>query len=107
MPWIVVSAVVSWTIAKIFMIGDVKVAWPGLDKAVYITLYHQPYGAIWDFQPLATDTAILVAAIITSVMVKLPAREFFAAVDTCVQTRIAIFTVTTIVDMAYLMNYSG
>ncbi|KND52704.1 L-lactate permease [Candidatus Burkholderia verschuerenii] len=108
LPWIVVSAVVIvWTIAKIFLIGDVKVAWPGLDKAVYITLYNQPYGAIWDFQPLATGTAILVAAIITCALVKLLAREFFAAAaDTWVQTRIAILTVATIVGMAYLMNYS-
>jgi lactate permease len=109
MPWIVVSVVVIvWTVAKIFAIGDVKVPWPGLDKAVYITLYNQPYGAIWDFQPLATGTAILVAAIITALLVKLPASEFgHAIVDTWVQTRIAIFTVATIVGLAYLMNYSG
>jgi lactate permease len=108
-PWIVVSAVVIvWTVLKIFLIGDVKVAWPGLDKAVYITLYKQPYGAIWDFQPLATGTAILVASIITALLVKLPAREYGAAiVDTWVQTRIAILTVATIVGLAYLMNYSG
>ncbi|SPB17642.1 L-lactate transporter [Caballeronia novacaledonica] len=108
-PWIVVSVVVIvWTVLKIFMIGDVKVAWPGLDKAVYITLYKQPYGAIWDFQPLATGTAILVASIITALLVKLPAREYGAAIaDTWVQTRIAILTVATIVGLAYLMNYSG
>ncbi|SAL76014.1 L-lactate transporter [Caballeronia arvi] len=108
-PWIVVSVVVIvWTVLKIFLIGDVKIAWPGLDKAVYITLYNQPYGAIWDFQPLATGTAILVASIITALMVKLPAREYGAAIaDTWVQTRIAILTVATIVGLAYLMNYSG
>ena len=66
------------------------------------------YSAIWDFQPLATGTAILVAAIITSLCVRLPAGEFGAAVvDTWVQTRIAILTVATIVGLAYLMNYSG
>ncbi|MDR5811358.1 L-lactate permease [Caballeronia sp. LZ019] len=109
LPWIVVSLVVIvWTVAKIFLIGDVKVAWPGLDKAVYITLYNQPYGAIWDFQPLATGTAILVASIITAALVRLPAREYGAAiVNTWVQTRIAILTVATIVGLAYLMNYSG
>jgi lactate permease len=108
-PWIVVSVVVIvWTVAKIFAIGDTKVPWPGLDKAVFITLYNAPYGAIWDFQPLATGTAILVAAIITSVIVKLPAKEFGAAiVDTWVQVRIAILTVATIIGLAYLMNYSG
>jgi lactate permease len=108
-PWLVVSAVVIvWTLAKIFTIGDLKVPWPGLDKAVYITLYHTPYGAVWDFQPLATGTAILVASIITAIIVRLPMREFFCAlVDTWVQTRIAILTVATIVGLAYLMNYSG
>lgn len=108
-PWIVVSVVVIvWTVLKIFLIGDVKIPWPGLDKAVFITLYNQPYGAIWDFQPLATGTAILVAAIITALLVKLPARDFTAAIgDTWVQTRIAILTVATIVGLAYLMNYSG
>jgi len=84
-PWIIVSVVVIvWTVAKVFMIGDVKIPWPGLDKAVFITLYNTPYGAIWDFQPLATGTAILVPAVI-----------------------IAILTVATIVGLAYLMNYSG
>jgi lactate permease len=109
LPWIVVSAVVIvWTVLKIFLIGDVKIPWPGLDKAVYITLYNAPYGAVWDFQPLATGTAILVASIITALLVRLPAAEYGAAiVDTWVQTRIAILTVATIVGLAYLMNYSG
>jgi len=108
-PWIIVSVVVIvWTIAKVFTIGDIKVPWPGLDKAVFITLYHTPYAAVWDFQPLATGTAILVAAIITAFLVRLSVREFGAAiVDTWVQTRIAILTVATIVGLAYLMNYSG
>ncbi len=108
-PWLIVAVVVIiWTIAKIFNIGDVKVPWPGLDKAVFITLYNQPYGAIWDFQPLATGTAILVAAIITAFVVRLKPSEFCRAiVDTWVQTRIAIFTVATIIGLAYLMNYSG
>ena len=108
-PWLIVSVVVIvWTVAKIFAIGDVKVPWPGLDKAVYITLYNTPYGAIWDFQPLATGTAILVACIITGFVTRISVREFGCAiVDTWVQTRIAILTVATIVGLAYLMNYSG
>ncbi|MGF6294254.1 L-lactate permease [Paraburkholderia youngii] len=108
-PWIIVSVVVIvWTVARIFTIGDVKVSWPGLDKAVFITLYNTPYGAIWDFQPLATGTAILVAALITAFVVRLSPAEFGKAIsDTWVQTRIAILTVATIVGLAYLMNYSG
>ena len=108
-PWLIVAVVVIlWTIAKVFAIGDTRVPWPGLDKAVYITLYKVPYGAIWDFQPLATGTAILVAAIITALVVRLKPADFGGAiVDTWVQTRIAILTVATIVGLAYLMNYSG
>ena len=108
-PWIIVSVVVIvWTVAKIFLIGDLKINWPGLHNAVFITLYKKPYGAVWDFQPLATGTAILVASIITALVVRLPMREYFIAVrDTWVQTRIAILTVAMIVGLAYLMNYSG
>jgi lactate permease len=110
LPWIVVTAVVIiWTTFSIFKIGDVKIPWPGLHNAVSITLYKgAPYAAIWDFQPLATGTAILLSALITAVLVKLPAN----AVMTCVattwkQTRIPIFTVMLIIGLAYLMNYSG
>ncbi|MDR2853416.1 MAG: L-lactate permease [Burkholderiaceae bacterium] len=108
-PWlIVVVVVIAWTTAKVFLIGETKIAWPGLDKAVFITLYKTPYAAIWNFQPLATGTAILVAAIITALAVRLKLSEFFQALaDTWTQTRIAILTVTLIVALAYLMNYSG
>ncbi|WP_296660882.1 L-lactate permease [Paraburkholderia sp.] len=108
-PWLIVSVVVIlWTILKVFTHGEAKIPWPGLDKAVFITLYNTPYGAIWDFQPLATGTAILVAALITAFIVRLKFSDFCAAIsDTWVQTRIAILTVATIVGLAYLMNYSG
>jgi lactate permease len=110
LPWIVVTIVVIvWTTFAIFKIGDTKIAWPGLNNAISITLYKGiPYGAVWDFQPLATGTAILVAAIITGLLVRLPA----AAIGGCIaatwkQSRIPIFTVMLIVALAYLMNYSG
>ena len=46
-----------------------------------ITLYNDaPYGAIWDFQPLATGTAILLATIVTALVVRLPAGVFFAQI---------------------------
>ncbi len=109
-PWLVVSAVVIlWTSLKIFLIGDIKVPWPGLNNAVSITLYdNRPYGAIWDFQPLATGTAILVATLITSVLVGIGPGQFVKAIGiTWRQSRIAILTVALIIGLAYLMNYSG
>ncbi len=108
-PWVVVSVVVIvWTSFKVFAIGQNAIHWPGLDKAVFITLYKTPYAAVWVFQPLATGTAILLAAIITAVFVGVGPAQFLRAVwDTWRQARLAILTVMLIIGLAYLMNYSG
>jgi lactate permease len=110
LPWLVVSAVVIlWTHLKIFMIGQQTIPWPGLHNQVLITLYNnRPYAATWVFQPLATGTAILLAAIITAALVGVGPDRFFKCVGaTWRQARIAILTVALIVGLAYLMNYSG
>jgi lactate permease len=101
LPWLIVTAVVIlWTTLEIFKIGQQAIPWPGLDKAVSITLYNdKPYGAVWAFQPLATGTAIAV---------KLSVADFFeCVVRTFRQAWIAIVTVCFIIGLAYLMNYSG
>lgn len=109
MPWIVVSVVVIvWVHANIASIGDTKIAWPGLHNAVYVTLYNKPYAAVWDFQPMGTGTAILLAAVITSLWTRTGVGDFLGcALKTWRQTRIAIATVMMIVGLAYLLNYSG
>jgi lactate permease len=109
LPWLLTSAVViAWTLMKLNLLGDTKVAWPGLDKAVFITLYKTPYAAVWDFQPLATGTAILLTAILTALVFRVGPGGFFGAVAaTWRQTRLAIATVVFIIGLAYLMNYSG
>lgn len=109
LPWIVVSVVVIvWVHAQLAAIGDIKVQWPGLHNAVYVTLYNKPYAAVWDFQPMGTGTAILLAAIITSLWTRTGVGDFFGcALQTWRQTRVAIATVMLIVGLAYLLNYSG
>jgi len=109
LPWIVVSAVViAWTVLKFNLIGQVKVPWPGLDKAVFITLYKQAYAAVWTFQPLATGTAILASAVITAALVGCGPKAFIdAAISAGRQIRLAVLTVAVIIALAYLMNYSG
>ncbi len=109
MPWVVVSVVVIvWVNLKLFLIGDTKVLWPGLNNAVFITLYHKPYVALWDFQPMGTGTAILLSAIIAAVWTRTSLGAFLDCVRrTWVQTRIAIATVMMIVGLAFLLNYSG
>jgi lactate permease len=110
LPWVLVSVVVIvWTFFSIANIGQAKVPWPGLHNAVSITLYNnKPYAAIWGFQPLGTGTAILFAAILTAIIVRLRPGAFFSCVwETIRQTWIAIITVMFIVAVAYVMNYSG
>jgi lactate permease len=110
LPWLIVSAtVIVWTHFSVFSIGQTPVRWPGLHNAISITLYgDKPYAAVWMFQPLATGTAILLAAIVTALVFRMSIGDFFGcARDTIKQAWIAIITVMLIVGLAYLMNYSG
>ena len=110
MPWLVVTAVVIvWTYFKVAAMGQHAIPWPGLDKAVSITLYKdKPYAAVWSFQPLATGTAILLAAVIVALLVRISVADFIqCAVRTIRQIWQAVMTVMFIVALAYVMNYSG
>ena len=109
-PWLIVTVVVIlWTTFGIAAIGQKAIPWPGLDKAIAITLYNdKPYAAVWAFQPLATGTAILLAAIVTAAVVGLGVADFLrCALKTVEQAWIAVLTVCLIIALAYLMNYSG
>ena len=110
LPWAIVSIVViAWTTFGVAKIGQRAVPWPGLHKAISITLFHdKPYPAIWTFQPLATGTAILVAALITALLVRISPAAFVACIGKTVrQVWVAVATVMLILALAYLMNYSG
>jgi lactate permease len=109
-PWVIVSVtVLFWGTFAVFALGEIKVAWPLLHNAVAITLYGgRLYSAVWDFQPLGTGTAILVAAIVTAVLLRLPAAQLVdCAARTWQQTRLVSLTVIFMVALAYVMNYSG
>ncbi len=118
LPWVLVSVVVIlWTIKwpngtkagfLIPTIGQSVIKWPGLNNAVFLTLYNKPYAALYTFQPLGTGTAILVAVILLSLILRAGLRTFFLALaDTWIQLRFAILTVMLIIGLAYLYNYSG
>ena len=70
LPWlIVVATVILWTSFKLPAWGQQEIPWPGLHKAIAITLYHdKPYAAVWTFQPLATGSAVLTACLVTGVL---------------------------------------
>ena len=109
LPWIVVTAVViAWTSLHVPRTLATRIPWPHLHNAVFITLYHTPYAAVWEFQPLATGTAILLASILTALLVRCPPHLFAQAIgDTWRQSRLTVLTVALIIGLAYLMNYSG
>jgi lactate permease len=110
MPWLIAAVTVMlWTYFKVPSYGQHPIPWPGLDKAVSITLYHdKPYAAIWVFQPLAPGTAVLSAALLTALLVKLPIAGLIrCAVLTIRQIWQAVVTVMLIVSLAYVMNYTG
>jgi lactate permease len=110
LPWLIVTAVVIvWTYEKVATVAQKAIPWPGLDKAIAITLYHdKPYAAVWTFQPLGTGTAILLAALLTGLLVGLsPAEIVRCFARTLRQIWQAVVTVMLIVALAYVMNYSG
>jgi lactate permease len=109
LPWLVVSAVVIvWTHFKVFAFGQHDVHWPGLDKQVFITLYGKAYPLVWSFQPLASGTAILVAALLTAAILGVgPAGILTCLRRTARQIWLAALTVSLIIGLAYLMNYAG
>jgi lactate permease len=110
LPWLIVSAtVIIWTSLKLPAWGQKDIPWPGLHKAIAITLYHdKPYAAIWSFQPLATGTAVLAACVITALVLRVAPAVFLSCITkTLRQAWLAIITVMLIVGLAYLMNYSG
>ena len=109
LPWVLVSVIVIiWTYANVASIGAQPIHWPGLDKAIYLTLYNKPYAAIYNFQPLGTGTAILLTVVLTSILLGVSPKLFLLALaDTWKQLRFAILTVVLIIGLAYLYNYSG
>ncbi|MET0275141.1 MAG: L-lactate permease [Phenylobacterium sp.] len=109
LPWGVLAVtVIVWVHLKVNLIGEIKVEWPGLHNAVFITTYGKPYAAIWTFQPLATGTAILVSTLITALVVRLTPSQFVQAAGSALrQVRLPLITTMVIVGLAYLMNYSG
>ncbi len=108
-PWLVLTViVVGWVHLKVNVFGQVAVQWPGLHNAVFITAYDKPYAAIWNFQPLATGTAILISTLVVGLLVKLKPGGIVRCYGKAARlvASPAINTVL-IVGLAYLLNYSG
>jgi len=108
-PWLIMIGVVGvWTHFAVAAIFRQRIEWPGLHNQVFITLYERPYAAVWNWEPFATGTAILLTAIITALVCGLSASKFITAVKTAWgQILLPAVTVMAIIGMAFLANYSG
>ena len=108
-PWLILSIViVVWSRAKLFSVGQVPMPIPTLHNGVVIALYGRPYAAVFNFQPLATGTAVLVATVFTALWFRLSPRTMLSsAAETLRQLKLPAVAVLFIVGMAFLFNYSG
>lgn len=108
-PWILLAVVmIVWSYLRLFQVGRRAVHVPWLHNAIYITLYHEPYGAIYSFEPLAAGTAALTATLITALVLRASPRLLFkSGFTTLRQLILPGLTVVLIVALAYLYNYSG
>jgi len=86
---------------------------PGLDKLVIkaapIVAVPTPYGAVYNFSPLAASgTAILITAILSSFVLRIGAGDFFKLFGaTLKELRWPIYLIGCVLAFAYIANYSG
>ncbi|MGH9448207.1 MAG: L-lactate permease, partial [Terriglobia bacterium] len=108
-PWVLLAAVmVLWSYLKLFQTARLAIPVPWLHNAIFITLYHKPYAAIYSFEPLAAGTAALVATLITALVLRASPRLLLkSGLTTVRQLLLPGLTVVLIVALAYLYNYSG
>jgi lactate permease len=87
--------------------------WPGLHNMVQtmapVSPQAAPYAARYTFEWLsASGTACLLAAILSAVVLRMPASTFFTVLGGTVRQLIfAELTIGTVLGLAILMNYSG
>ena len=109
LPWLVLSiVVVVWTHFEIFKKGAIPMPIPSLHNGVIISLYQKPYAAVFNFQPFATGTAVLVTTLISALLLRVrPTLLLRCGAETLRQLRVPSVVVFFIVGMAFLFNYSG
>jgi lactate permease len=109
LPWACLSLVLGvWSYLKLFKKGEITMPIPSLHRGVLLTLYHEPYEALFRFDPLAAGTAALVTTLLTALCVRARPRILLGAgAKTIRQLRMPGLTVLLIVGLSYLYNYSG
>jgi L-lactate transport len=93
--------------------GTVIFQWPGLHNLVQrlppVVAKPSPYAALYTFNFFsASGTACLFATLVSAIIVKAaPSLVFKCLRDTTKQLALPLLTISSVVALAYLMNYSG
>jgi len=122
-PFLLLTAVVTiWSLpafkalfGKGGALADINfnISVPYLDKLVIkatpIVAAPTPYGAVYNFSPLAAaGTAILITAIIAGIFLRLPLTTLFKTFgETLRELRWPVYTIGMVLSFAYIANYSG
>ncbi len=118
MPWLVLSLVVFlWGIPQVksFLDGLFAVQFPvaGLDRLVLrvppIVAKETAEAAVYTFNGLSfTGTGILVAALISAALMRVPVRRAIAVYgQTLKRVRFSLLTVAAMLSLGYVTRYSG
>lgn len=116
-PFAVLTVFVSvWTLKSVksaLAFATVQFEWPGLHnlvlKAAPIVSEPTPYAAVFKIDFLgAVGTAILLAALVSTVLLKMkPADALATFAETVRELRLSILTIGLVLGFAFVANYSG
>ncbi len=109
LPWITLAVVIIlWAYFDVAPKGQIVTAIPRLHNGVLISFNSKPYAALFQFQPLASGTAVLATVALVVAFFRVhPSLVGQSCVATLRQMRVPGVTVLFIVGLAYLYNYSG
>lgn len=118
MPWLVLSLVVFlWGIPQVKAFLDslfvMRLPVPGLDRIVFrmppIVSEEAAEAAVYTFNALSfTGTGILVAALISAALMKIPPRQLVITYGrTLKRVRFSLLTVAAMLSLGYVTRYSG
>ena len=117
MPYaLLVVFVLMWSapaLQRLLAVGTFHLTWPMLHDHVYRTaplvLHNQPYHAPFLLNLLAVSgTSCMGATVCSALLLRVSMRTFAQEIlATARQLRLPVTTVTSVLGMAFLMNYSG
>ncbi|HEX4277375.1 MAG TPA: lactate permease LctP family transporter [Bryobacteraceae bacterium] len=93
--------------------GTIIFQWPGLHNLVQrlppVVTKPGPYGALYTFNFFsAAGTSCLFATIVSALILRASPRVFMKSLgDTTKQLKLPLVAISSVVSLAYLMNYSG